>query len=312
MNTNQDNKNLILGGSIFSLITGFGFFIFLTFALIGNSIILWWLLIPGIKIVVFLAWLLNVASMVLTILSLVPATSSKKPIVMTAGILNIVFGTIVGGVLLLIGASNINVNNNTNQLNSNNQENIQPVNVQVENKPVKKVQKTKEVEVNNTEVNEFNISFKKCKMLNFTPFMIIGLIFSIVASVLSTGIVIYGLWPISSYFNSGPFVAKIFVIDKILFILFNITTIALCIVILSTIKKDLLMLQILVAIFSMAIWMIGRSIVIVHAGDVFGRSFGAPFITIFSWIGSVSISISIIGNRINKFIKQRTNCKNNN
>ncbi|MBY7703821.1 hypothetical protein JIY74_26530 [Vibrio harveyi] len=190
--------------------------------------------------------------MVLTVLSLVPATS-KKPIVMIAGILNIVFGTIIGGVLLLIGANSINANNNTNQLDSNNQENIQPVNVEVENKPVKKVEQVKEIQVNNTKINEFNLSSKKCKSLNYKAMMIVGILFSIVASILSSGITIYNLGPISSYFYRGSFATKIYVIDKFLFILLNVVTIVLCITTLSTIKKDRLMLQILVAVFSMAI-----------------------------------------------------------
>ncbi|KNG79444.1 hypothetical protein [Mycoplasma sp. HU2014] len=196
MNTNQNNKNLILGGSIFSLITGFGSLIFWTLALLGSSVAFWWLSMPGMNIVIFLVWVLNITAMVLTVLSLVPATS-KKPIVMIAGILNIVFGTIIGGVLLIIGASNMNVNNNTNQLNSNNQENIQPVNVQVENKPAKKVEKTKQVEEvkeiasEDKNLNNFNVTCKT--KFNYKIALVLGLVLTIIGSVVSIGYTGYEL-----------------------------------------------------------------------------------------------------------------------
>ncbi|UWD34994.1 hypothetical protein NX779_04305 [Mycoplasma cottewii] len=253
MNTNQDNKNLILGGAILSLITGFTAFVFWTINLLGFSTLFWWFSDNRLKILLFLTWTLNISSLVLSILCLIPSTSSKKGLVITAGIFNLIFGTIIGGILLLIGANSINANNNTNKLDSNNQENIQPVNVQVENKPVKKVEQVKEIQVNNTKINEFNLSFKKCKMLNYKAIMIVGLVFLLIGSIIwstLTALQLYGY-----FVNSRRFIPDLiyFFMDIGLRAALYIGQFVLSIIALSTLKKERLTPQILCSAFGMGL-----------------------------------------------------------
>ncbi|MDQ0567652.1 hypothetical protein [Mycoplasma yeatsii] len=294
MNTNQDNKNLILGGSIFSLITGFGSLIFWTITLLGSSTLFWWFSDYGLKTLLFLIWASNVSSLVLSILCLVPATSSKKGLVMTTGIFNIVFGTIVGGVLLLIGASNMNVNNNTNQLNLNNQENIQPINVQVENKPVKKVEKTKEVErvkeiySENKNLNNFNVTCKT--KFNYKIALVLGLVLTMIGSAVWIGYTGYeldqALMPPSSHgwdWNSR----LTYIVNTALRLITYSTLFILSIIGLITIKKEYLTINILCAATGIAL---------------------VPM----NYIAAIGGTIILLALVFNWVVNSKLNCKNNN
>lgn len=129
---NKSNNILILIGSIISTLGSIACVCIIGYIFYVNLMIAWFFPIFFHIIKAFFNLIglgLAITSLALSILISIPKFINNKRLILIAGILNIAFGFIVGGILLIIGEVNMTntsvvslTNNDTKMINSTNQE----------------------------------------------------------------------------------------------------------------------------------------------------------------------------------------------
>ncbi|KKW61183.1 hypothetical protein [Mycoplasma capricolum] len=128
---NKSNNILILIGSIISTLGSIACVCLIGYIFYVNLMIAWFFPIIPLIIKAFFNLIglgLAITSLTLSILIIIPKFINNKRLILVAGILNIAFGFIVGGILLIIGEVNMTntsvvslTNNDTKMINSTNQ-----------------------------------------------------------------------------------------------------------------------------------------------------------------------------------------------
>ncbi|WP_434338199.1 hypothetical protein [Mycoplasma capricolum] len=107
---NKSNNILILIGSIISTLGSIASISFISYMLYVNATIAYFFPLPGLLFKAFFNLIglgLAITSLILSILITIPKFINNKKLILVAGILNIGFGFIIGGVLLIIGVFNM-------------------------------------------------------------------------------------------------------------------------------------------------------------------------------------------------------------
>ncbi|WP_434336192.1 hypothetical protein [Mycoplasma capricolum] len=107
---NKSNNILILIGGIISTLGSITSISFISYMLYVNVTIAYFFPLPGLLFKAFFNLIglgLAITSLILSILITIPKFINNKKLILVAGILNIGFGFIIGGVLLIIGVFNM-------------------------------------------------------------------------------------------------------------------------------------------------------------------------------------------------------------
>ncbi|WP_434335717.1 hypothetical protein V2P56_03385 [Mycoplasma capricolum subsp. capricolum] len=107
---NKSNNILILVGGIISTLGSITSISFISYMLYVNVTIAYFFPLPGLLFKAFFNLIglgLAITSLILSILITIPKFINNKKLILVAGILNIGFGFIIGGVLLIIGVFNM-------------------------------------------------------------------------------------------------------------------------------------------------------------------------------------------------------------
>lgn len=176
-------NNLILAGAIISII-GSIISVFLIGYMFYINILFGWLFsIFGAIFKIFFNFIglgLAISSVILSILCLVPKFKNNKKLVLTAGIFNVAFGFIAGGVLLIVGSNKISnspvisTTNTTTQIIS-----TEPINKEIISPEI-------EEKNNNIKKIEQNLGSLKItkKQFNYKKLILAGLILSLIGSII--------------------------------------------------------------------------------------------------------------------------------
>ncbi|WFQ91607.1 hypothetical protein MFERI14815_00207 [Mycoplasma feriruminatoris] len=243
MEKNKSSNNLILAGGIVSVVgsivsvfvVGYLFYINIAFSAIFPFF--------GQIFKTFLNFIglgLAITSLVLGILALVPKFTNNKKLIITAGVFNVAFGLIAGGVLLIVGWTNMPTSITTN------------TNMQMTNEPVKQETTVENNnQVNNLQTKELSNSLKITKKpFNYKALILSGLIIILINSIIGLAITSIDAKHWTSYWfgrvdlnspyryhisNTGllPHIYQVYVIPS-----FYCIQIIMSIVGLSTIKKN--------------------------------------------------------------------------
>ncbi|QVJ95300.1 hypothetical protein [Mycoplasma mycoides] len=186
MDKNKTN-NLILAGAIISIIGSIISVFLIGYMLYINILFGWLFSIFGAIFKIFFNFIglgLAISSVILSILCVVPKFKNNKKLVLTAGVFNVAFGFIIGGVLLIVGSNNISNSpvisstNTTTQIIS-----TEPMNKEIISPEIK----DKNINITKSEQNLDSLKITK-KQFKYKKLILAGLTLSLIGAVIGFSI----------------------------------------------------------------------------------------------------------------------------